>query len=243
MLDNQVRYKEARLHEMIISVDLAKSIDFSTYAICEAMPKSVTDARGQSITMMTLKVVNLQQIPRNTDYTDVAQIIHDVFYDKRTWLQTKFTHRMIKPSLLVDAGGVGEGVCDTVSRYMGLRPIRYKLVRGTSRVIRHDYFNWTVPRPYLVSLLDGAFGSDRVIVDPRLRHAPTLIEELGRLQLEQNEETGTIRVTHREGEHDDLAIAVGAANWWAHQPERPGRPYVLVDGRPIKASYADRIWR
>jgi hypothetical protein len=243
VLDHQqIRYKEARLHEMVISVDLAKSVDLSTYAVCEAMPKATTNARGKNMTMMTLKVVNLQQIPQGTDYVDVARIIHDVYYDQRTWLQTKVTHRPIAPTLLVDAGGVGHGVCDTIQRYMGLRPVRYKLVRGTSRVTRHDRFNWTVPRPLLFSLLDGAFGSDRFAVDPRLKLAKTLIDELGNLQLEMNEETGSVRVTHREGTHDDLAIAVGAANWWAHQPERP-RPYMLLDGRPPQPGLADRIWR
>jgi len=100
---------------------------------------------------------------------------------------------------------------------MGIRPIRYKLVRGTSRVHRRTYYDWTVPRPYIFDLLDGAFGSNRIVVDPRLRLAKELIGELGRLTGELNEDTGVIRVTHREGEHDDLAICLAAANWWANK--------------------------
>jgi hypothetical protein len=74
---------------------------------------------------------------------------------------------------------------------MGLRPIRYKLVRGTSRTIRHKAYNWTVPRSYMFSMLDGASGSDRIIIDPRLDLAKELTEELKNLQLEQDQEPAT----------------------------------------------------
>ncbi len=70
----------------------------------------------------------------------------------------------------------------------------------------------------MFSMLDAAFGSGRIIIDPRLNLAEQLIDELANLQLEQDAETGQIKVTHREGTHDDLAITLGAAYWWAAQP-------------------------
>jgi hypothetical protein len=48
---------------------------------------------------------------------------------------------------------------------------------------------------------------------PRLSLIKELIDELQNLKLEQDEETGCIKVTHREGEHDGLAICLAAANW------------------------------
>jgi len=105
-----------------------------------------------------------------------------------------------------------------LERYMGLRPIRCKLVRGTSRTTQHKLYYWTVPRSYMFSMLDGSFSSDRIIIDPQLGLAKELIDELKNLQLEQDQETGNIRVTHRKGQHDDLSICLAAANWWASEP-------------------------
>jgi hypothetical protein len=47
------------------------------------------------------------------------------------------------------------------------------------------------------------------------------------LQPEANEETGYVRVVHREGEHDDMAICLAATNWWANRPE--GQPLRFIN--------------
>ena len=49
--------------------------------------------------------------------------------------------------------------------------------------------------------------------------AKALIAELRNLRPEANEETGYVRVVHREGEHDDMAICLAATNWWANRPQ------------------------
>jgi hypothetical protein len=50
------------------------------------------------------------------------------------------------PTLLVDAGGVGDAVADTLSKTMGLKHIRYRLVRGTAATNKHTSRDYTVPR-------------------------------------------------------------------------------------------------
>jgi hypothetical protein len=80
--------------------------------------------------------------------------------------------------------------------------------------------------------LYAAFTANRIKVDPRLRLAKGLIAELKGLQVERNEETGYERVTHREGEHDDMAICVASTNWWANLPQ-PGRTRFINDERTI----------
>ena len=74
-------------------------------------------------------------------------------------------------------------------------------------------------RTPLPAPLDGTFGSARIIIHPRLDLAKELTEELKNLQLEHDQETGNVRVTHREGQHDDLSICLAAANWWASKPK------------------------
>ena len=224
---DSLRYRDNKRHEIILSVDLGKARDYTALAVCEARPKEITSLGGKDRRVMELEVQNLRRLPLGTDYTEVAKAIYDLYNDGRLWLQEMHNHAPVRPELLVDAGGVGDPVCDDLEKYMGLRPIRYKLVRGTPRTIKHKAYNWTVPRSYMFSMLDGAFGSDRIIIDPRLDLAKELTEELKNLQLEQDQETGNIRVTHREGQHDDLSICLAAANWWASEP-RPNNTLRVI---------------
>jgi len=71
--------------------------------------------------------------------------------------------------------------------------------------------------------LYAAFQSDRIRIPRHLKHTKTLLAELRGLQVERNEETGYIRVVHRENEHDDLAICLAAANWWANRKQKGTR--------------------
>jgi hypothetical protein len=49
------------------------------------------------------------------------------------------------------------------------------------------------------------------------------------LQVERNEETGYVRVVHRENEHDDLAICLAAANWWANRKQKGTRHLRVIN--------------
>jgi hypothetical protein len=138
------------------------------------------------------------------------------------------------PTLLVDAGGVGDAVADTLSKTMGLKHIRYRLVRGTAATNKHTSRDYTVPRTVMFQQLYAAFTTNRIKVDPRLRLAQGLIAELRGLQVERNEETGYERVVHREGEHDDMAICVASTNWWVNLPQ-PGRTRFLGPDHPTVA--------
>jgi hypothetical protein len=215
---------ESKSHRMILSVDLAKTVDKTAFTVTEVKPVFRQSASGQRIRLASFYVHNIRRLEPDRDfrtYADIAKIIHDQYFDKRIWL-VRGSGREIAPQLLVDAGGVGEPVCDDLEVYMRLKPVRYKLVRGTAHVRQHSPRNWTVPRPLVFDMLDGAFGDDRIVVRPDLKLAKDLIEELRTLKRETNEETGMVKVTHREGKHDDMAICLAASVWWTMQPKHGG---------------------
>ncbi len=83
-------------------------------------------------------------------------------------------------------------------------------------------------------MLYAAFTDDRIRINPKLKLSKALIAELRNLQPEANEETGYVRVVHREGEHDDMAICVASTNWWASLP-LPGRTRFLGPDHPTVA--------
>ena len=56
----------------------------------------------------------------------------------------------------------------------------------------------------------------------KLKLAGDLIAEFRDLKEDRNEETGTVRIVHREGKHDDMAICVASTVWWTMQPKHGG---------------------
>jgi hypothetical protein len=70
---------------------------------------------------------------------------------------------------------------------------------------------------------------ERIRIPRHLKHAKTLLTELRGLQVERNEETGYIRVVHRENEHDDLAICLAATNWWANRKQKGTRRLRVIN--------------
>jgi hypothetical protein len=83
-------------------------------------------------------------------------------------------------------------------------------------------YNWTVPRPLLFQMADSAFGDDRIAIRPDLKLAGDLIAEFRDLKEDRNEETGTVRIVHREGKHDDMAKCLASTVWWTMQPKHGG---------------------
>jgi hypothetical protein len=221
--DTLTRHRDNDRHKILLSVDLGKRQDFTAFVIAETKPQLRKNKRQGNIAAMVSTVRDIQQLPLNTDYTDVAQRIHNVFWDDRLWLRDGKSGKSIGPTLLVDAGGVGDAVADDLAKELGVPFVRYRLVRGTAQENRHSKLDYTVPRTIMFQQLYAAFQSDRIRIPRHLKHTKTLLAELRGLQVERNEETGYIRVVHRENEHDDLAICLAAANWWANRRQKGTR--------------------
>jgi len=216
------RHRENRRHYIVLSIDLGKMQDFTAWAIVEAKPEARKTTRRRRIIVPTLTIRDIVRLELGTPYDQIQDLIHKTFWDPRLWLIHPQTGRGIPPQLVIDSGGVGDSFFDTLVANLDLRQnaIGYKLVRGTSEVNYQSRNRFTVPRTVLFQKLDAAFANKQIIIDPRLGLAEVLTNELTNLKTEGNEDTGYIRVVHREGEHDDLSICVGAANFLAHMPEK-----------------------
>ena len=227
------RHRNDLRHKIILSVDLGKQQDYTAFTISECMPEVRTNKRNKTFTVMTVNVRDIQRLELGTTYDVVAEVIHNIFWDDRLWLIDSRSNRTVAPTLLVDAGGVGDAVCDDLARKLGMGFTRYRLVRGTAAINKISRGNYTVPRTRMFEMLYGAFTDDRIRINPRLKLAKALIAELRNLRPEANEETGYVRVVHREGEHDDLAICLASTNWWANRPLPRGTRFIQADGTVV----------
>jgi hypothetical protein len=231
--DKTWRFRDDLYHRIILSVDLGKRQDHTAFVVTETKREVRKNKRGKRFGVIVSTVRDIQRLPLDTDYDVVAGRIHSTFWDERLWLRHDHSGTLLAPTLLVDAGGVGDAVCDDLRKDLGMPFVRYRLVRGTAAENRHGRWDYTVPRTVMFQQLYAAFHSQRIQIDRRLENAKALLGELKGLSVESNEETGYVKVVHREGQHDDLAIALASANWWANRPLPKGVRFIGVDGSVV----------
>jgi hypothetical protein len=216
------RYKEHPRHAAILSVDLGKERDHSCWELIEAKPQRIKNTRGKWLDVIGVWVKDIVRLPLGTDYATVQEAIHAAFWDERAWLVDFATEKPQPPQLLIDAGGPGNPVVDSMARNLGLRAniISYQLTRGVSDIKWISKNRFRVPRTILFQRLYSLVANGQVHADPELELAPVLSRELKGLRVEANEETGEERITHRESEHDDLAICLAGAAFLVHLQNR-----------------------
>lgn len=118
-------------------------------------------------------------------------------------------------ALVVDKTGVGAGVVDYM-RDKGLRPTPVT-IHGGNRVIWEPWHvggGVRVPKRDLVSAVEVLLQNGRLEIAPELEHARLLKQELLNFKVKIDPKTAHDSYEHwREGDHDDLVLAVALAAW------------------------------
>jgi hypothetical protein len=184
----------------VVGLDLGQSRDFS--ALC------VVERTGEGIAPRTEEhyaVRHLERWPLGVLY---PQIVAEVL----ALLDTPPLSRSVP--LVVDQTGVGRAVCD-LFRTGGVRP-HGCTITGGDEANREDPYNLKVPKRQLVSTMVACFQTGRLKIAEGLDLAPALIRELSTMRVKVNLATGNDAYEHwRASDHDDIALAVGIAVWYA----------------------------
>ena len=117
-------------------------------------------------------------------------------------------------SLVVDATGVGAPVVDLLST-AGLRPIALTITGGDAAST--DGASWRVPKRQLVSNLQILFQSGRLKIAEGIPEASTLVRELLNFRAKVSAAGSDTYEAWREGDHDDLVLAVAMATYYGEQ--------------------------
>ncbi len=159
-------------------------------------------------------VRNIHRFPLGTPY---PEIVGDVREGMRT---PDFTGA----PLVVDATGVGRPVVD-MFRDAGLHPEPITIVSGVT-VSKVDGY-WHVPKRDLVSIIAVLLQTERLKFAEALPMVRVLTEELLNFKVKITEAANDTYGAWREGQHDDLVLAVALAIWYAERPApRPRTPPV-----------------
>jgi hypothetical protein len=117
--------------------------------------------------------------------------------------------------LVVDQTGVGRAVVDMLRQAVGwVVPVT---ITGGHAVTQAEDRSWHVPKKELVTCLQVVMQSRRLQIARSLPDAATLVRELQNFQIKITAAANETFGVWRDGQHDDLVLAVALACWWAER--------------------------
>jgi hypothetical protein len=122
--------------------------------------------------------------------------------------------------LVLDETGVGVAVADMIREAklpVGVTPVTITAGSEATRVGQ----SWHVPKRDLVSTVAVLLEQRRIQVADGLPESATLRSELGTFRTKISPAGYDTYGAWREGEHDDLVLAVALAVWFGERPARP----------------------
>lgn len=164
----------------------------------------------------------------------------------------------IERALVADQTGVGRPVVEMLYRE-GLEPVSVTITSGleVTKVNRQRFavipdrralsipipvdvdprWDYRVPKRVLVSGVQMALQSDRLKIAERMPLATTLKNELTQFQIKLTKKGTDTYEAWRDGDHDDLVLAMAVALWYAETelPMEPAeaRPKKPIEERPL----------
>lgn len=193
-------------------VDLGQREDYTAFAVLDFDERTHTS-----------KIIGLKRIELGTPYPQIIKEIEGVL--------SKLSQNV---SLVVDVTGVGRPVVDELY-YRGLRPIAISIHGGdTVSFSKNRYLEFKVPKRDLIANLQVLVQNNLIKVNPKLKHSKLLANELRNIRIKINPKTSHDSYgAWREGEHDDLVLAVAVAAWYARTHRSDHSPFTLkylIDG-------------
>jgi hypothetical protein len=131
--------------------------------------------------------------------------------------------------LVVDQTGVGEAAVDVIAEMLKLYQKQHGiprtrlvpiLITGGTETKAGETGGWHVPKRELVGNLDALLGSKRLVVERGIgKEAEVLRGEFGSFGYKITKAANEV-FEARQGEHDDLVLAVALAVWWGEHGKR-----------------------
>jgi hypothetical protein len=238
----------------LIGLDLGRARDYTALCVAERRevgtgikepapntPRSDDDPRPILRERMvgSYDVTHLERLPLGTPYTAVPDRLQLLIQGLTAVHQQRETAspgqygRLVETTLIVDQTGVGVAVVD-VLRAAGLTPVAVTIHGGdaTTPVSSDEY---RVPKRELAGVIQVLLQGRRLRIAEGLPQTAALTEELrnfkAKISLSGHDSYGA-GADWREGNHDDLVLAVALACWYGESRPRPSHTYVssYLDG-------------
>ena len=185
-----------------VGLDLGQAMDYTALAVIEqgeAPAEALTTAERKASVVCYLRALDRCQL--GTPYPEIVSRVATILANPK----------LDAPELVVDATGVGRPVID-MFRAKKIRPLAVTITGGDK--VTKEGAEWRVPKGELVSVAVVLLQSGRLKIAPTLKLGSLLAEELRNFRVKI---TANAHASYnaRDGEHDDLILAVALACWRA----------------------------
>lgn len=119
--------------------------------------------------------------------------------------------------LVIDKTGVGRGVTDLFRAVSAQAIVGITITAGNT--VGREGRDYTVPKKDLVAALHAAGGRRSLRYSRWLRHGDILDGELAGFRMKRTATT-VLYDTWREGQHDDVLLALSLAVWYTERPRQ-----------------------
>ena len=189
------RHRRSTVTWRLIGVDVGQRSDYTALAVVDLTTDDV-------LTLTALERV------RRRSYPAVAELIRDT-------VAALAGGDLL--TVLVDVTGVGRPVTDQLDR-LDVPHTRIN-IHGGGAVTTLDDGTRSVPKRDLISALVVGFEGETLAIAGGLKHADALEREADAFQMKLSA-SGHDTYNAREGEHDDLLLAVALPVWYARTQGR-----------------------
>ena len=234
-------------NDIIVGLDLGQARDYTALSVTEVR----TDFARRTTLYLT-RTLDRWQPPRYQQVVDrvaamMPKLTVGVLVDPTNGTGVELMSPRV--TLVLDRTGVGRAVGDMFAE--ANLPVDLQLVTITSgsEVNQDPDGGWRVPKKDLVADVAVAMQNGRFEVVEQLEHAATLRREMqtfrARYSLAGNQ-TFAAGDDWRQGNHDDLVLAVALSLWWGERKTSRGgeviaESYANVGGQD-RAGAIDALW-
>jgi len=207
----------------IAGIDLGQAADYTAVTIVEKHTGTRTDPARYDVR-------HLERFALGTAYPAVVA--------RTTWLLDRLP---TGTKLVVDGTGVGRAVVDMFAP-LGRRLVPVTITAGDAATLVDRW--WRVPKRELVGVIQVLLQTGRLKIAAGLAEAPALTGELLGFQVKITASATDVYGAWREGQHDDLVLALALPLWYAERVPTPAsfRP-VAGGSRPIVEAARARMHR
>jgi hypothetical protein len=198
-------------------LDLGCANEFTALAVLEQGVEPALAAREGALTQYAVR--HLHRFELGTPYTEVCKSVGEIFA----------APPLRGTALTVDQTGVGRPVVDVLRKSNIKAEIRAITITAGHQASLGERGGWLVPKKELVSTLQVLLQSRRIKVAPTLPAAQILVQELMNFRTKVTASTNDTLEAWREGQHDDLLLAVAIAAWQGERSRsfKTFKPFVI----------------
>jgi hypothetical protein len=193
----------------VLGLDLGQTTDFTALAVLERQAGADDGAKPE------YALRHLRRFPLGTAYTEIVPAVAAL----------RRSEPLREAPLVVDQTGVGRAVVDMLRQSAsGVIPVT--ITGGHATTVTEDG-SYHVPKKELITALQVVMQGRRLQIARSLPDAATLVRELQQFQVKITAAANETFGVWRDGQHDDLVLAVALACWWSERTPPFEAPSVM----------------